>query len=275
MIHRTRIAALLAASTTVACAGGTGGSAAPAPAAPRPFEYAAGTATYRFIQTSTTTQSMMGQSQDLASSGTRVVTLTLVRNSPDTMTLSAVLDSLTFQGPPGTPAPDFKPFVGKTVGAKLSPSGTVYSVTGPTEPAPLAATVTDELGRMLPRIRGVLTPGHTWTDTLQDAPRQGPLELKRIAVTVYTVLADTTMGAEAAWKIGRKTTTTITGQGFQGTQINFEGTGGATGTVWMSKLGVLLGGDVEDTLDGRATVPANGMEIGVKTASSMKVMKVR
>src|SRR5881394_599038 len=141
-----------------ACAGSTatgGAKTAPAPAAaaaapapPKPFEYTASTGQYRFTTETKGTQSAMGNSRDISSSVSRLMTIGLARSTPDTIIVSLTIDSITSSNSMGMPTMGLDKVPGSKFTAKIAPNGSFYSVTGPTEAEnALAAGMTDELGR--------------------------------------------------------------------------------------------------------------------------------
>jgi hypothetical protein len=254
------------------------GAAAPAaPAAPKDFEYAASTGQYRLTASSKISQSMMGQSQDMETSSMRLVSITVARTAADTLSLSMVLDSVSVVGPMGMSPPGMDKLAGAKFAAKVSPSGAVYSASGPSEAeSPQAATMTDEMGRMLPRIKSTLAQGATWTDTVADKPKQNGISQDRQIISHFTVVGDSTVGGETAWKITRESTTSATGTGApQGQNVVFESTGTGKGVILISKRGVLLGGESEEISNVKVTVTGDSTEIGIKSTTTTKVLKVK
>jgi len=252
-------------------------AAAAAPAAPKDFEYAASTGQYRFTASSKISQSMMGQSQDLETSSMRLVSITVARAAADTLSLSIVLDSVSVVGPMGMSPPGMEKLAGAKFAAKVSPSGAVYSASGPSEAElPLAAGMTDELGRMLPRIKATLAQGATWTDTVADKPKQTGMSLDRQIISHFTVVGDSTVSGEAAWKIMRESTTTTSGTGAsQGMALVLETSGTGKNIILISKRGVLLGEEGEEISNAKVTMTADGTEIGIKSTTTTKVLKVK
>jgi hypothetical protein len=266
-----------AATATPAPAATSAAPATAVTAASPLFQYAPSAGQYRYTSAAKITQSMMGQSQDVESSGSRVVTITVARAAQDTLSLTVVLDSLNIVGPMGMTPPGIDKVPGSKFSAKVSPGGTVYSASGPSEAEqPMAATMTDEMARSLPRIKAALRTGATWTDTVSDKPKQNGIQMERRVISVYTVLADSTVGSELAWKIGRTSETTATGSGApQGQNLTLETTSTSKGFVLIAKRGVLLGGLSEEQSNGKVTVTANAMEIGIKSTTTTTVQKIK
>lgn len=272
-----RFLSLATLATAAGCAGGSSAFTAPAPVVPKPFEYAASTGQYRFTSSTRATQSLMGQSQDVTSSGNRLMTISLTRPAPDTLLMTLVIDSISDVGPMGMSQPGLDKVPGAKYSAKLSPAGAFYSVSGPSESENQAAAgMTDEIGRALPRLRAILATGAMWTDTVSDKLRQRGLDVTRQAITKYTVVGDTTIGGEPVWKIQREATVSVTGSGTaQGQALTLESAGTMRGFLLMSKKGVLVGGEAEEQSTGKVVLTANGMEVGLTSTTSTKFTKVQ
>jgi hypothetical protein len=284
MTARTTCLAAAAFALLSACAGSTGSTGttgtAPAPsvaAAPKPFEFAASTGQYRFSASSKIVQSMMGQSQDMATSNSRLMTIALARSAPDTITMSMTIDSITLVGAMGMTPPGLDKVPGSKFVAKIAPNGTFYSVTGPSETDnPLGAGMTDELGRALPRIKAILAAGATWTDTVKDRIRQSGLDVEREIITTYVVTGDSTVGGEASWKVSRSLSSKGTAKGStQGQDITLESSGTGKGMLVISKKGVLMSGTGEETGAGLVTLVANGMQVNINSTTTTSFTKVK
>ena len=280
--NSTRLYAVIVLPMLAACSGATSsGGAGPVPAsaaqAPRPFEYAVSTGQYRFTANSQTTQSVMGQTQDITQSSSRLTTIALARTAPDTITMSVTVDSMTATGPMGMPVVGLAKVPGSKFTAKLGPNGTFYSATGPGDAEnPLAAGMIDEIGRSMPRIKATLAPGVTWTDSLKDHIRQGPLQVDRDIVSHFAVAGDSMVAGEPSWKITRELTVKGSGKGnAQGQDITIESNGTGSSVLFVSKKGVLMSISGQDKSVGTVTMAMNGMQIGLTTATTMSFTKVK
>ena len=284
----TRLAAAAALTIVAACSsstatGGAGSAPAPmaakaaAPAPPKPFEYAASTGQYRFSANRKITQSMMGQQQEVNTSDNRLMTIVLARTTPDTITMQLTVDSLTMVGAMGMTPPGVDKVPGAKFTAKVSPNGSFYSVTGPSAAEnPLGSQMTDELGRALPRIRAILAAGTIWTDTVNDVVKQNGLEVSRQIITKYSVMGDSVVSGEPSWKIARETASKNSGKGnVQGQDVAVESAGTGKGVLLISKKGVLMAGQGEETSNGSILLAANGMQIGVNSATTTSFAKVK
>ncbi len=277
-----RLAIVLAVSSMAACSGSTGatGSATsvPAPAvaaAPRPFEYAAGTSQYRYFVEGKASQGAMGNTRDFTSTVTRVMTVALARSGPDTITMNISIDSLTVVST--MPSLGTEKAIGAKFTAKIGPNGSFYSVTGPSEADnPAAAAMADEVGRAMPRLKAILSNGVVWTDTIKDNVKQAGLDVSRFVVTKFTVMGDSMVSGEASWKIQREATVTATGTGnVQGQGAALEMTGSAKGILLMSKKGVLMGGRGDESTSGTVTLSPVGVQITLTNSQTTQFSKVK
>lgn len=252
-------------------------SAASAAAAQGRFEYPASSAQYRFTSSAKAAQTAMGQTNNVESSNTRLLTITLERSAPDTITMTIVLDSISIVGAMGMVPPGVDKLPGTRFVAKVAPWGAMYTVTGPGEAeSPLAAQLTPELGRMLPVIKAPLAAGAAWVDTLKDMPKQMGMELERVIISSFRVVGDSMVDGERAWKVQRETSTSAKGSGSpQGQPITVEATGAGTGTLLFAHSGLLLGGLNEDQTTGKIVATTSGMEFGVVTTTTTRVVKIK
>lgn len=241
------------------------------------FEYPASSAQYRFTSSAKAAQTAMGQTNNVESSNMRLLTITLARSAPDTITMTIVLDSINIVGAMGMVPPGVDKLPGTRFVAKVAPWGAMYSVTGPSEAeSPLGAQLTPDLGRMLPVIKAPLAAGAVWADTLKDTPKQMGMELERVIISSFRVVGDSMVDGERAWKVERETSTSAKGSGSpQGQPITVEATGAGKGTLLFAHSGLLLGGQNEDQTTGKIVATMSGMELGVVTTTTTRVVKVR
>jgi len=250
----------------------------PATASAQGFEYAPSTGQYRISSKTKGAQEAMGQKQEFESSNDQLLTVTVARQTKDTLNVTVIIDSVKAVGPMGMTPPGLDKLIGVKIAAKLAPYGAVYSAVGPTDDSiPQGAQITDEMSRFLPRIRATkLASGSSWTDTTVGKVKQAGIDVDRRVVAKFTVLGDTTIGGEKSWKIARETTTSLSGSGTsQGQPMTMEGTANGKATILVSQKGVFVGSSNEDQANIKIVLAANGMEIGVTTTSNTKVEKVK
>lgn len=251
--------------------------ALPAASVAQGFEYTPSTGQYRIASSTKGVQEMMGQKQEGETSSNQLMTVTLARPVKDTLMMTVVLDSLSIVGPMGMTPPGLDKLVGMKITAKLSPFGMFYSAEGPKDSS--MATVNqlvEGLRGFLPRIKGKLTPGATWTDTISGKVNQGPFEVERRVISKFTVVGDTTVGGEKSWKIARESSTSLSGSGApQGQPATMEGTSNAKSTILVSRKGVFVGSNSEDQANIKVVLAASGMEIGITQTATTKIEKVK
>ena len=249
--------------------------ALPPIAAAQGFEYAAGTAQYRVTQKVHAIQEAMGQKQEIDNTVGMIVSTKVDRPSKDTLLLTSVLDSVSVSSPMGV-MPGMDRLMGLKVVTKLSPAGVKYSAVGATDDSiPGASQFVEGLSTLLPKIRS-MTKGATWTDTTTGKIKQGGLDLDRREIATYTFAGDTTVGAEKAYKINRDGSQTMSGSGAaQGQAMTMEGTANTKAVFVVSQKGVLLGGEGTEDSAAKIVLAANGMEVGITRASTLKLEKLK
>ena len=249
--------------------------ALPTIAAAQGFEYAPGTAQYRVTQKVHAVQEAMGQKQEIDNTVGLIVSTKLDRPSKDTLLLTSILDSVSVSSPMGV-MPGMERLMGLKVVSKLSPAGVKYSSVGATDDSiPGASQFVEGLSTFLPKIRS-LTKGATWTDTTTGKLKQGGLDLDRREIATYTFAGDTTLGSEKAYKINRDGSQAVSGSGAaQGQAMTMEGTGTTKGVFVVSTKGVLLSGEGTEDSTAKILLAANGVEVGITRASTLKIEKLK
>jgi hypothetical protein len=249
--------------------------AVPGMASAQAFEYAPGTGQYRIKQATKAAQEAMGQKQELESSSTQLVTITLARQARDTIAMSAVVDSVTANGPMG-PTPGIEKLIGLKAEAKVSPAGSLYSASTKDSSITGAVRIAEELGRFLPRIRGRLVKGATWADTTIGKLKESGLEVDRKTVSKYAVVGDTVVGGERSWKLIRDDSTSLSGSGVtQGQAITMEGTSIGKGAMFVSQKGTFVRAEGGEQSNVKLVLSANGLEISVVSSINTTVEKVK
>ena len=251
--------------------------AAPSVLLAQRFEYAAGTGQYRVSSKTKGAQEAMGQKQEFESSDNQVITVNISRQARDTLAMTVVIDSINVVGPMGMTPPGLDKIPGVKIMAKLAPYGAVYSSVGPADDSiPQGSQMTDQASRFLPRIRVALAPGASWTDTTTGKIKQGGVDVDRRSIATYTVVGDTTIANDKAWKIARTSVTSLTGSGTnQGQPMTMEGTSNGKATLWVSQKGVFVGSNNEEQASVKIVLAANGMEVGVTTTANTTIQKVK
>jgi hypothetical protein len=251
--------------------------AVPAVLAAQGFSYAPGTGQYRITSEMKGAQEVMGQRQEIESSSSQLVTITVARAARDTLRVTTRLDSISVVGPMGMTPPGLDKLAGVTVVSLVSPTGTVYSSQGPSSDSiPNAEQLTDEMSHVLPRVRPTIAAGASWTDTTTRKVNQGGIEIDRTVIATYRVAGDTAMGGQRAWKITRTATTSMSGSGSQGGQpMTLEGTSEGSGAMFVTQAGLFLGFENLEQAKITVLLAANGMEVGLTQNATTRVEKVK
>lgn len=238
------------------------------------FAYAPGTATYRVSQATKATQEAMGQKNEMEGTSSQVLTVALARSAPDTLTMNVTVDSISSSM---GMAQMLEQFRGMMVTAKVSPVGEVYSTqAGNDKGGADAAPLHQELGGFLPRLRGTLSKGTTWTDTAVNKMTQNGLEIERKTISTFRIEGDTTIAGQPSWKIAKADTIAMSGSGNTANgPMTMEGTSKSSGTLFVTPRGVYLGGEGTRDDQMRFVVAANGMEVGVTQSTRLKIEKVK
>lgn len=249
----------------------------PVTAAAQGFEYAPSASQYRITSAVKGAQEVMGQRNEFETSSNQLLSVNVARPVKDTLTVTVVLDSIALVGPMGMTPPYLDKLPGTKVVSKVSPAGVVYSAQGPdTSAFPNAQQLTDEMSRVLPRIRATLAPGAAWADTVVIKGKQGEIEVERRIIGKYTVVGDSTVGSENSWKIARETSTTMSGSGMNnGQPMTLEGTSAGKGTMFVSKKNVFVGMQNDEQVDIKVVLTATGMEVGITQSATTKVEKIK
>lgn len=251
--------------------------ASPAAAIAQGFEYAPSVGQYRVTSSVKGAQEVMGQKTEFETSSNQLLSVAVTRAHKDTLNMTATLDSISMVGLMGMTPPGLDKLAGVKVVSKLSPFGAVYSSEGPKEAdVPNATQLTEEVSRILPRIRMKLAGGVAWTDTTTGKVKQNGIDIDRQVVSKFFVSGDTTVGGEKSWTIARESNTSLSGSGApQGQPMTMEGTSAGKGTLFVSKKGVFVGMSNEEQVNIKIVLAANGMEVGITQTANTKVEKVK
>ncbi len=241
-------------------------------AAAQHFRYAPGTAQYRLTVDANITTTAMGQSSNNEVTSMQKFTMALANQSADTLAMSVTIDSISQMTPMGA-APGLDSLMGKKVRALVSPAGEYFSTqVDPADSAGLLASVADQVVHVLPRIRGGLADGSTWTDTLVTSTTQGGLQLRTQVISTYKVSGDTTVHGTKGRKLMRVSTATTSGTGtIQGQAVTMEGTSAGTGVAVVTPEGAFLGSAGGESVKSQLTLTGAGMTYDIATEAKTKV----
>ena len=270
-----------AAALLVAAAGST--------AAAQPFAYKAGAQHYRLDQTVATEQTVQGMAQSSTSSTAQFISMELAPGAQGlgvTFVIDSVLVLPADSGAPASPmqaqvqmqAQDAaKALKGRRLTGTVTPLGRVQTLAVADTVVPNAQQLANGFKAFLvPFPNASIKSGMTWTDTTtNEFKNMSGIDGTTKSIVTYTVVGDTTVGGQKAWKVEQKGTLTMTGAGAaQGTDVSLSGDGTVQGTVVVGQNGVYLGGDVEQTQSLKVEVPAASMTIPITNNVTTKIRPI-
>jgi len=255
-------------------------------AAAQSFAYKPGVQHYRLDQTVATTQTVQGMTQNAESSTAQFLSMELAPGDSG-LGVTFVIDSVLVVPPDSTTPPSpvqaqataqaqdaAKALKGRKIVGVVSPLGRVQRLT-------LADTVLPNAQQLANGFKAFLVPfpsasvkaGMTWTDTTtNEFKNMSGMDGTTKGVMTYTVVGDTTVHGQRAWRIAQKGTLTMTGVGAaQGTDVSLAGTGTMTGEVIVGHDGVYLGGSMEQQQSLTVEVPAASMTIPITNKVTTRI----
>jgi hypothetical protein len=253
------------------------------------FAYKAGAQRYRLDQTVATSQTVQGMSQNATSSTAQFVSMELAP-AAEGLGVTFVIDSVVVmpadsaaaaspaQAQAQTQAEDAaKALKGRKLAGTVSPLGKVQQLA-------VVDTVVPNAQQLANGFKAFLVPfpspevkaGLTWTDTTtNEFKNMSGLDGTTKGVMTYTVVGDTTVHGQRAWRVEQKGTLTMTGTGSaQGTDVSLAGTGEMTGLSVVAQDGVYLGGRMEQTQSLTVEVPAANMTIPITNKVTTRIEHV-
>jgi hypothetical protein len=250
---------------------------APSLAAPlraQAVEYANGTMKYRILTNSKGSQTTPVDKQEFDVGIHQQYTVKIVRQAKDTLRETVTVDSISVKS--STLVPDVANLVGGTFSLLVSPTGKLYSSKSPEIANPMMSQLSESVVRFLPVLRGKLTTGATWSDTTAGKVTQQGLELDRTIVANYTVLGDTTVAGEKAFRVKRLTSTRSSGSSMaSGTPVVVEGAIQSDARLLITLTGVYLGGSSSDDISMTLKAPAQNAEIIIKQLGQTTIEAIR
>lgn len=245
-----------------------------APLRAQGVEYAAGITRYRLMTTTKGTQTSPMGNQDFQIDARQQLTVNLAKQTKDTMVATVTLDSLSVTSAQG--APDLSRLLGSKFITYISPTGRVYSTRSADGTDPMLAQVTESAARFLPAYRRDMKAGMTWSDTTTGKVTQQGLEVDRTIVSNFTVLADTAVAGEKAFKVERRSTVKAAGSGSaQGSPIALESMTTSAGVFFVTPKGRYLGGRQNDDIAVKITILSQGAEITIKQMAESRIEAIR
>ena len=239
------------------------------------FRYAPGSARYEAEVVTQMSREMGGQRVDEEINQRQRLTVALTAAPGDTLRIGVTIDTASVVMRSSGPQ-DVSPLLGLRIDGRISPLGALYTsgVTG-RDIGPTGAMVASELARFLPKMRADLRTGLSWTDTTSERIDMLGIPVDRRVITTSRVRGDTTVSAGRGWKIDRASTVNFSGGGTMGgQQVLLTGTSNADGVVVVSPAGRYLASTQTDSVSTKFTIPARGMEVGMKQSQVARVTLV-
>lgn len=242
--------------------------------------YKPGSNSYRVDQSINAVQTMQGQSVESSATTLQLISLSLVEASPD-LQFSLTVDSASTMLVGAPPEQQemanaaMRELKGKRVTGTMSPQGRV-SAAQASDSAPSSEQMVSSVRGFLPKLpAGGLKTGASWNDSTTSRFNNNGVDGTTTVITSHSVVGDTTVGGQPAWKISQKGTVRMAGSGVsQGAEISLDGEGTVDGHSFVSKSGIYLGGEQQLTQNMTITVPAAGMTIPMEQKVTTKVTRV-
>lgn len=239
------------------------------------IEYATGTTRYLVTTNTKGTQSSPMGTQSFEVGVRERLTVAVGRPAKDTLVATMTLDSLTVTS--ASPFPDVSKYQGSQFVSRLSPTGRVYSTTGPNGQDVLLGQLAEAITRFLPVYRPNLRVGLAWADTTSDKVTQQGIEVDRTTIAAYEVQGDTVVGGTPAFRIKRRATMKAAGSGTtNGSSVGLTTLSTSDALLLLSHQGVYLGGDANDGIELTITIAGTTPTvISVKQTSVQTVRPAR
>ncbi len=203
------------------------------------------------------------------------VTLT---DSAGGKSLHVVIDSILERGAnlPASSAVSADSARGKVFDGFLDPAGSVVSLTYPKLAGSLGTALGGQLEVMLPTLKSGFKTGDDWTIRSE---RPQPVANGRLLVkrsTAYAAMGETVREGIAAARLDMTFTTAVTGtQQVGGATAKVEGNSMGSGSAFVSKAGVYLGGMRIEKTDRRLRVPGAAAPIVVTAEGATTISLLR
>jgi hypothetical protein len=182
----------------------------------------------------------------------------------DTLRFAMTLDSVTMSANTATSLPDVTVMQGTTVSGMMLPTGKVLSFASDTkkEDGVDRKSIVEHMSQFLLTLPATASAGASWADTSRTDVSSNGIVMKGQTITKSTVLSDTTVAAQKAWRVHRSSVFTIAGTQTQENQtISMEGTGSGEAMYYIGTNGIYLGSTATETM--KQTVKADGVVIPV------------
>ena len=262
-------------------------AAASSAASAQSFAYKPGAQHYRVDQTVATMQTVQGMTQNATATTAQFVSMELGAPGAEGLGVTFIIDSVVVvpadSGAPASPAQAqaqaqaedaAKSLKGRKLAGVVSPLGRIQKLAVVDTVVPNAQQLANGFKAFLvPFPSGAVKEGMTWTDTTtNEFKNMSGMDGTTKGIMTYTVVGDTTVNGQRAWRVEQKGTLTMNGAGAaQGTDVSLAGTGEMSGRAIVGQDGVYLGGTMEQTQSLTVEVPAASMTIPITNKVTTRI----
>lgn len=183
------------------------------------------------------------------------------------------IDSLLYSGTAPVSKESVDSVTGAVVRGFVDAAGRVKNLSSTPPNSLLVGQIQGMVNSFFPKFKANAKAGDNWVDTATVKNDAGGNNTTVVLVTTYTADGAETVTGLSAVKLSTKTTSTVTGtieNPMAGT-MEVEGTGAATGTLFVGAGGRLLGGSSTSNIDQKLKIAMSPTPIPVKTVQTVVV----
>jgi hypothetical protein len=232
---------------------------------------------YRLHSTVQRTQEMNGEKTTGLITNEQQVTMSILApgakralTEKDTLRFAVTLDSVNMSSNLSVQLPDISVMQGTKVSGIMLPSGKVLRFGSDTKATDGVdrESIVSSMAHFLLTLPATAAAGTNWVDTATTNVSKDGNSLNTQTITTSSVIGDTTVAGQKAWRVRRSSTLTISGSQLQENQkITMDGTGSGEAMYYIGTNGVYLGSTASQSM--KETVKAAGTVIPVtQTATS-------
>ncbi|MEO7038909.1 MAG: hypothetical protein ABI446_02815 [Gemmatimonadaceae bacterium] len=190
----------------------------------------------------------------------------------DTLQFAVTLDSVSMSSNLLAQLPDVTVMRGTRVSGEMLPSGKVLSFTSDSKPADGVdrESIIASMAHFFLMLPTTAKTGSSWTDTASTNVSKDGVSIKTQTISVSKILGDTTIAGQAASRIHRTSTLTISGTQVQSNQtVSMDGAGTGEAMYYIGTNGVFLGSTQSQSM--KETVKSAGMVIPITQTATNTV----
>lgn len=183
------------------------------------------------------------------------------------------IDSLSYTGTAPVPKESVDSVAGAVVRGYVDAAGRIKDLSSTPSNSLLVGQIQGMINSFFPKFKADAKAGDNWVDTATVKNDAGGNNTTVVLVTTYTASGAESVTGLPAVKLSTKSTSTVTGtleNPMAGT-MEVEGTGTATGTLFMGSGGRFLGGSSSSNIDQKLKIAMSPTPIPVKTVQTVVV----